>query len=62
MFANHRWFLLKKKRRQPNELKLVSENAFFRINIGIKHEFPFINIRKVPRDLANVNLGLRSRF
>ena len=22
---------------------------------GIKHDFPFINICKVPRDLANVN-------
>ena len=25
------------------------------INRGIKHDFPFINIRKVPRDLENVN-------
>ena len=40
---------------------------FFVNNIGIKHDFPFINIRKVPREVSKAegppggveNLGLR---
>ena len=27
------------------------------LNIGIKHDFPFINIRKVPREVFNISLG-----
>ena len=34
---------------------VVENNTFF--NIGIKHDFPFINIRKVPKEAFSISWG-----
>ena len=43
--------LFKNDRNNKDDIILVKDNLKFIFNRGIKHDFPFINIRKVPREV-----------